>query len=157
MSNNLLIASFLLCFLSCSSKEDKIQLKRVDFIQAVSKEYKNRIYLKSGEYLTFRFLNQYYNTDSDTSDYSRSLFITIPATDTVFTFKNDSTHLFQHLVTNCRGLCPDIEIEEIKSGKISGKLIEKDKWQINAKTKYFDFKRVIQLTFKTLEVETIRL
>lgn len=107
--------------------------------------------------MTFKFLNIYYNSDLNTSDYSRALFITIPAGDSVFTFKSDSTHLFRHMVSDCRGLCGDINIEEIDSAEINGRLIEDDRWEIEAKTKYFDFKRTVPLVYRTLEKETIRL
>ena len=60
-------------------------------------------------------------------------------------------------MANCKGLCGDIKIEEIDSAEIGGRLIGRNKWQIEAKTKYFDFKRVIPLEFNTLESETIRM
>ena len=157
MKKNTVTALLLFCLLSCDSKEEANKLKRIDFVSAVSKEYEQRIDLKEGEYLTFKFLNLYYIDDTDSSDYSRTLFITIPAGDSAFTFKSDSTHLFRHMVSDCRGVCGDIRIEEIDSAEISGKLIGNDKWLIEAKTKYFDFKRVIHLEFNSLENETIRL
>lgn len=155
MKKNTVIVLLLFCLLSCDSKEGANQLKRIVFVSAVSKEYEQRIDLKEGEYLTFKFSNLYYIDNTDSSDYRRSLFITIPANDSAFTYKKDSTHLSQHLVADCRGVCGDIRIEEIDSAEISGKLIGNDKWLIEAKTKYFDFTRVIHLEFNTLEKETI--
>ena len=157
MKKNLVVSAILICLLSCTSWKENNQLKRIDFLKRVSKDYETRVGLKEGEYLKFHFLNLYYKNDTDTSDYGRALHITIPVNDTAFTFKNDSTHLFQHLVTNCRGLCSDIKIEEIDSADIRGRLIGKDRWLIEAKTKYFDFKRTVPLVYKTIEKETIKL
>lgn len=157
MKKNLAVILILICLSSCNSKNETNEIKRIDFIRSVSKDYESRIELKEGEYLTFKFLNFYYKTDTDTSDYSRALYITIPVNDTAFTLKNDSTHLFQHIVANCRGLCGDINVEEIDGAEISGRLIEKDRWLIEAKTKYFDFKRTVPLVYKTIEKESIKL
>jgi len=157
MRNNVLMIGLTLYLLGCSSKEKEPPLKRIDFIRSVSKRNELQTDLKKGEYLTFKFLNLYYKTETDTSDYSRALYITVPAADTSFSFVKDSTHSFKHLVADCRGLCPDINIEDIKDAEINGRLIGKEKWFIEAKTKHFDFKRVIPLTFNVLEKETINL
>ena len=156
MKKNPAIITILFCLLSCNNRNETNQLKRIDFIKSVSKEYESKLELKQGEYLIFKFLNLYYKNDTDTSDYSRALFITVPVNDTAFTFKNDSTHKFIHAVSDCRGLC-DIKTEEINSAEIKGKLMDKERWLIEAKTKYFEFKRTIPLVYKTLEIETIRL
>ena len=157
MEKNLAILALMVCLLSCNSRSETNQIKRIDFIRSVSKKFESRVELKEGDYLKFKFLNFYYKNDTDTSDYSRALYITVPVNDTAFTFKNDSTHLFQHLVTDCRWPCHKIRIEEIDSAEITGRLIGKDKWIIEAKTKYFDFKKTIPLVYKTTERETIRL
>lgn len=155
MKKNLFISVILLFLLGCDRSHESNKLKRIDFITAVRKEENHPPDLAEGEYLTFTFLNLYYVKDTATEDYTRSLSITIPVNDTTFTFGNDSTHLFRHLISDCGNLCPDIKIEEIEDAEITGKLIGKDKWQIEAKTKYFDFRKVVDSELKNLVKETV--
>lgn len=95
--------------------------------------------------------------DTDTCDYTRALYITFPVRDSLFFFKQDSTHLFRHIVSNVRREFPTPSVEEIDSAQITGKMLEKGRWEIEAKTKYFDFKRIITVIPGKIERTTIKL
>ena len=49
MEKNIALVFLSLCLLSCDSKEKAYQLKRIDFVSAVSKKYEQRTDLKEGE------------------------------------------------------------------------------------------------------------
>ncbi|GAA4307260.1 hypothetical protein [Nibribacter koreensis] len=150
----LLLASLL--FITCKKKSDNKIPVRIDFFQAVQidKEVRNPK-LKQGKYITFKFYQFFYRTNSDTSDYSRSLRITIPLSDTSFFYQTDSTHFFEQVVSNCRGLCSDFKTEPLNNANITGRKIATDKWHIVAETKYFNFKRFIHIKKGHFEKETI--
>jgi hypothetical protein len=137
---------------SCVKSSNK--LKQVEIIQ-VSKLIENPYELKIGKYIQISFHHSFFINDYDTSDYSRSLYIIIPFQDSSFVLKNDSTHLFSHVVTNCRGLCDDSVREPVDSGQIKGRLNSNLTWEIEATTKYFQFKKTISL-IRNLDKEIIK-
>jgi hypothetical protein len=155
LTNLLLIIVLLL--IGCSQPKPLPHLKRIDFLRVTSIKHQNRADLLAGDYLTFHFTKSYYLSDTITDDYSQSLFILIPASDSAFRFQKDSTHSFSHVVKKCRGFCSDLVREEIDTARITGRLLATDKWLIEAKTKYFDFRSVITLSAGEMEKETIKL
>jgi hypothetical protein len=91
--------------------------------------------------MSFIFHRLDYNNPKDSGYYElRSIYITIPETDTIFSLKTDSIHEFVYQHRDSKGR---IIGDKIDSGEISGVLIEKDLWEIKVKTKCFDFKKLI--------------
>jgi hypothetical protein len=75
-----------------------------------------------GEFLRFTISKNFYTDYTDTSTYRRTLSISIPARDSTFTFPtNQPRQDFKLLKSDCRGLCADIKMEELKEGHILGK------------------------------------
>ena len=158
MNRSLYLALLWCISLGCTNQEKEGRLQQIEFLQAVRKQEKHgEIRLRDGEYYTFSFFQNFYLFDTDTCDYSHALYITFPVKDSLFSFKNDSTHLFQHIVSNVRGEFYTPSAEEIDSAQITGRLLEKGRWEIAAKTKYFDFKRIVTVIPNSTEREAVKL
>jgi hypothetical protein len=154
----LLTATFVV---SCGNLTEVNKIKRVELAFSARKTDQilklNSKKVIEGDFLELMISKFFYNDETDTSAYSRTISIRIPTCDSTFSYPtNNLQHDFKILKSDCRGLCADIKMEELEEGKIMGRRLYNLTWKIFIQSREMSLDTTLEFKMDKLQRTIIK-
>ena len=161
MTLKLILPLIMTMALSCERPTKTNYIKRIELVYSARKiDQINKLSRGkpiAGDFLNLMISKVFYTDQTDTSAYSRTISVTIPDQDTAFSLSNsDSIRNFILLKQDCRGLCADINMKEIKEGRILGKRLDNLTWKVIIEHKEFSLDTTLKFKMNQLQKATIK-